>query len=440
MSAPEVISFGCRLNAYESEVMRRNAIAAGLGDAVIVNTCAVTAEAERQARQAIRRARREKPDARIIVTGCAAQIDREKFSAMPEVDHVIENDRKMELEPLSRIAGEGGAHSRASASEWEGEGLTATNPSPASPVTQASDRLGTLSRDAGEGQIQRTFVQVQNGCDHRCTFCIIPYGRGASRSMTAAAIAAETRARVANGYREVVFTGVDIASYGLDLPDKPRLGTMISQVLKEVPELPRLRLSSLDPAAVDEDLWRLIADEPRLMPHLHLSIQAGDDLILKRMKRRHARADVIKLCEHARRLRPDIAFGGDFIAGFPTETEAMFENTLRLAEECDLTWLHVFPYSARKGTPAARMPQVNGEVRRERAERLRALGAKAAARHMQSLVGKRFDVLVEQQRIGCTRQFAKVRLEGEAEIGEIVEVKCTSCEDSIAFTKVASAV
>jgi threonylcarbamoyladenosine tRNA methylthiotransferase MtaB len=403
MSMPEVVTFGCRLNAYESEVMKKHAIAAGLTDAVIVNTCAVTAEAERQARQSIRRLRRERPGARIIVTGCAAQVDPVTFSSMPEVDHVIGNDKKMEASVFQEL---GGA---------VGEGCKSSSPF-------VRDETGRLSRQNGD--LQRAFIQVQQGCDHRCTFCIIPYGRGASRSMPIGAIAEEVRARVKEGYREVVFTGVDIASYGGDLPGQPRLGQMIRRVLAQVPELPRLRLSSLDPAAMDEDLWRLIAEEPRLMPHLHLSVQAGDDMILKRMKRRHARADVIELCTRARRLRPDIAFGADFIAGFPTETDAMFENTLRLVEECDLTWLHVFPYSARKGTPAAKMPQVNGAVRRERAARLREMGAVAAARHMQELVGQKFDVLIEQQGLGCTRQFAKVRLEGVGEVGGIVEAEC----------------
>ncbi len=412
----EVVTFGCRLNTYESEVMRQHAIAAGLDDAVIVNTCAVTAEAERQARQSIRRLRREKPGARIIVTGCAAQIDPQKFAAMPEVDHVIGNDRKMVAESfvtLARYAGEGALRSKA------GEGGE-MKPSPSHSFGMGP----SLSRIAGEGSMQRAFVEVQNGCDHRCTFCIIPYGRGASRSAPIGVIAERVRALVAQGYREVVFTGVDIASYGGDLPGQPKLGQMVRRVLALVPELPRLRLSSLDPAAMDEDLWRVIADEPRLMPHLHLSVQAGDDMILKRMKRRHLRKDVVELCARARRLRPDIAFGADFIAGFPTETEAMFENTLALVEECDLTWLHVFPYSARKGTPAAKMPQVPGEIRRARAEQLRALGLRMAEAHMQSLVGKKFDVLVEQNGFGCTRQFAKLKLEGELPAGEIAQAEC----------------
>ena len=395
MSGPEVVTFGCRLNTYESEVMRQHAIAAGLDNAVIVNTCAVTAEAERQARQSIRRLRREKPGARIIVTGCAAQIDPQKFAAMPEFDHVIGNDRKTESSAFAALSG---------------KGECATPDSETVPLHF-------------EG-LQRAFVEVQNGCDHRCTFCIIPYGRGASRSAPIGVIAEQTRALVAQGYREVVFTGVDIVSYGGDLPGQPKLGQMVRRVLALVPELPRLRLSSLDPAAIDEDLWRVIAEEPRLMPHLHLSVQAGDDMILKRMKRRHSGQDVIDLCARARRLRPDIAFGADFITGFPTETEAMFENTLALVEECGLTWLHVFPYSARKGTPAAKMPQVPGEIRRDRAERLRALGAKMADAHMQSLVGQKFDVLVEQNGFGCTLQFAKLKLHGELPVGEIAVAEC----------------
>ncbi|HUY69140.1 MAG TPA: tRNA (N(6)-L-threonylcarbamoyladenosine(37)-C(2))-methylthiotransferase MtaB [Alphaproteobacteria bacterium] len=397
MTAPEIITFGCRLNIHESETMRRNALAAGLDGAVIVNTCAVTAEAERQARQAIRKARRERPLAKIIVTGCAAQIDPASFAAMPEVDHVIGNERK--IEATSFLALRSGA-----------------------PVAEKTSREREAVGPA-HSTLQRAFVAVQNGCDHACTFCIIPKGRGTSRSVPMGAIAEETRALAAQGYREVVFTGVDIASYGGDLPGKPHLGQMVRRVLAQVPELPRLRLSSLDPAAIDEDLWRALAEEPRLMPHWHLSLQAGDDMILKRMKRRHARADVVALCDRARRLRPGIAFGADLIAGFPTESDAMFRNTEDLVEECGLTWLHVFPYSARKGTPAARMPQVHGALRKERAERLRALGEKAATRHVQSLIGKSFDVLVEKNGFGRTRQFAKVKLAGHAPVGEIVTVK-----------------
>jgi threonylcarbamoyladenosine tRNA methylthiotransferase MtaB len=395
MNTPQIVTFGCRLNAHESEIMRKHALAAGLNDAVIVNTCAVTAEAERQARQAIRRLRRERPDARIIVTGCAAQIDHEAFSAMEEVDAIVANDRKLDATAFTAMA--------------------ETTP-PLSPPARGVERLRR------EGDLQRAFVQVQNGCDHRCTFCIIPYGRGASRSVPVGVIVEQTREALMQGYREIVFTGVDIASYGGDLPGKPRLGQMVRRALALVPELPRLRLSSLDPAAVDEDLWRVIAEEPRFMPHLHLSVQAGDDMILKRMKRRHLRDEVIALCDRARRLRPEIAFGADFIAGFPTETEAMFQNTLDLVEQCGLTWLHVFPYSARKGTPAAKMPQVNGVLRRERAERLRTAGARAETRHMAALLGQTFDVLVEQQGLGCTQQFAKVKLEGKAPLGEIVTV------------------
>ncbi len=394
---PEIVTFGCRLNAYESNVMRQHAAAAGLNDAIIVNTCAVTAEAERQAGQAIRRLRRENPKARIIVTGCAAKIDPDKFSAMPEVDHVIANDRKTEADAFLALRSD----------DNSGPSVEQRKPITRSPLS-----------------IERAFVEVQNGCDHRCTFCIIPFGRGVSRSVPMGAIAENICAQVALGYNEIVFTGVDIASYGKDLPGQPSLGQMIRRVLAAVPELRRLRLSSLDPAAMDEDLWRLIAEEPRLMPHLHLSLQAGDDMILKRMKRRHSRADVIVLCERARTLRPDIVFGADIIAGFPTETEAMFVNTLDLVRQCDITWLHVFPYSARKGTPAAKMPQVHGSLRKERADRLRTLGDEAARRHQQSLIGQTVEMLVEQQGLGCTPHFAKIRLDNPAPVGALVTAEC----------------
>jgi threonylcarbamoyladenosine tRNA methylthiotransferase MtaB len=382
--------------------MQRNAEAAGLGDAIIINTCAVTAEAERQAGQAIRRLKRENPESKIIVTGCSSQINRDKYAEMPEVDGVIENDAKLDPQSFAKLAG---GH--------KGRGVVA----PLAPPSEAA--------------MQRAFIQVQNGCDNKCTFCVIPYGRGASRSVSFEHVADQVRAHVERGYNEVVLTGVDIASYGLDLPGEPTLGFMARHVLSKVPALKRLRLSSLDPAALDEDLWEVMAEEPRFMPHLHLSVQAGDDLILKRMKRRHLRTDVINLVERARKHRPEMVFGADIITGFPTETEAMFANTYDLVEQCGITWLHVFPYSARKGTPAAKMPQVHGALRKERAERLRILGEKAVRKHYESLIGTTLDVLVENNGTGCTRQFAKVKVEGEAAVGEIIDVRCLKFEKDI---------
>jgi threonylcarbamoyladenosine tRNA methylthiotransferase MtaB len=413
VTEPRIVTFGCRLNAFESEVMRDHARGAGLTDAVIVNTCAVTAEAERQARQAIRKARRENPTARIIVTGCAAQIDPDGFAAMPEVDQVLGNTEKLKAESFRALAGD-------------------------VPSRVVVDDIMTVRETAGhliagfEGRT-RAFVQVQQGCDHRCTFCIIPYGRGPSRSVPLGDIVAQVRALVANGTREVVLTGVDITAYGADLPGRPTLGQIVRRLLAQVPELPRLRLSSLDPVEVDPDLLRLIGSEPRLMPHLHLSLQAGDDLILKRMKRRHLRADAVAFCETVRALRPEVVFGADLIAGFPTETEAMFANTLRLVEECGLTYLHVFPYSARRGTPAARMPQVPGAVRKERAARLRAAGEAARRRFLASRRGTTAAVLVEKCVDGRARghdeHFAPVRLDAEARPGEIVAARIAAIAD-----------
>ncbi|HEY0901841.1 MAG TPA: tRNA (N(6)-L-threonylcarbamoyladenosine(37)-C(2))-methylthiotransferase MtaB, partial [Micavibrio sp.] len=348
---PELVTFGCRLNTYESEVMRAHARNAGIDDAIIFNTCSVTKEAERQAKQAIRRARRENPNARIIVTGCAAQIDPAGFGNMPEVDQVIGNDLKLKPET------------------W---GAPPEEKILVNDIMAVKETASHLV-DGFEGHT-RAFLQVQNGCDHRCTFCIIPYGRGNSRSVAIGTIVDQVRHLVNAGFKEIVFTGVDVTSYGHDLPGNPTLGQMIRRVLALVPELPRVRLSSLDPVEIDDDLWHLIEHEPRLMPHLHLSLQAGDDMTLKRMKRRHLRHHVIEVCDKARKLRPDMAFGADIIAGFPTETEEMFANTLKIVEECDLTFLHVFPYSEREGTPAARMPQVAPPLRKERAARLRSLG------------------------------------------------------------------
>jgi len=398
----QIVTFGCRLNTYESEVMRNHARKAGLEDAIIFNTCAVTKEAERQARQAIRKARRDNPNARIIVTGCAAQIDPQSFGGMAEVDQVIGNDLKLQPET------------------W---GAPAEEKIIVNDIMAVRETASHLIEGV-EGHA-RAFIQVQNGCDHRCTFCIIPYGRGPSRSVAIGPIAEQCRALVKAGYNEIVMTGVDVTSYGHDLPGSPTLGQMIRRVLALVPELPRLRLSSLDPVEMDEDLWHLIAEEPRLMPHLHLSLQAGDDMILKRMKRRHLRHDVINVCNRARSLRPDIAFGADIIAGFPTETEAMFQNTLNIVEECDLTFLHVFPYSEREGTPAARMPQVAPPLRKERAARLRAKGESQMARFLSRHVGQDRTVIVEQGDMGRTEHFAQVRLDRTLTPGQLARVRTT---------------
>ena len=403
----DVVTFGCRLNTYESEAMRRAAGAAGLDDAVIVNTCAVTGEAVRQARQAIRRLRRERPHARIVVTGCAAQTEPETFASMDEVDRVVGNGEKL-------VAASWASTRAALAGELDGGKLAVTD------IMSVKETAPHLV-DGIDGRV-RAFVQVQNGCDHRCTFCIIPYGRGPSRSVPMGAVVAQVRRLVENGYREVVLTGVDITSYGGDLPGAPRLGRLVKQILKHVPELERLRLSSIDSIEADEDLIDALADEPRLMPHLHLSLQAGDDLILKRMKRRHARADAVAFCERVRRLRPDVAFGADLIAGFPTETEAMFARSLDLVDDCGLAHLHVFPFSPRPGTPAARMPQVARPVVKERARRLRDKGAVALAQRLAAEVGARRQVLVESGGIGRTGQFMAVRLAAVAAPGTIVDV------------------
>ena len=400
----EVLTFGCRLNTYESEAMRDLAAKAGQAGAIVVNTCAVTAEAERQARQAIRRAHRDHPEARIIVTGCAAQIAPEKWAALPGVERVIGNADKLKPETWAALD---------------------APPAPVTDIMAATETAAHLVTEfAGRA---RAFVQVQQGCDHRCTFCVIPYGRGPSRSVPIGAVVEQVRALVQAGYREVVLTGVDITSYGPDLPGRPTLGQMVRRLLALVPDLPRLRLSSLDPVEVDEALWRLIAEEPRLMPHLHLSLQHGSDLILKRMKRRHLRADAIALAERARRLRPDMAFGADLITGFPTETEAHFADTLSLVDACNLSFLHVFPYSERPGTPAARMPQLPVPVRRERAARLREAGAKAAARLFTARIGQEEDVLFEREDRGHTPHFAPLRLaRGVARPGEIRRLRVTA--------------
>lgn len=403
MSVPAVITMGCRLNASESEVIRSHAGAAGLGDAVIVNTCAVTAEAVRQAGQTVRRVRRERPDARIIVTGCAAQIEPDRFVEMAEVDHVIGNAEKMRAGTFHRLASE------TSRRVLVGDIM--------------SVRETARHRPGGFRTRARAFAAVQNGCDHRCTFCVIPFGRGPSRSVPAGAVVNQVRQLVEAGFNEVVLTGVDLASYGGDLPGKPTLGKLVRQILKHVPELPRLRLSSIDQVEADTHLLAALAEEPRLMPHLHLSMQAGDDLILKRMKRRHARADAIAFCETARRLRPDVVFGADFIVGFPTETEAMFLNTMSIVGDCGLTFLHVFPFSARQGTPAARMPQVEKSHVRERAARLRARGDDMLATFLARQAGTDTEVLVETGNTGRTPHHAEITLDRPGVRGSLTRAR-----------------
>lgn len=406
----DVITFGCRLNTTESEMMRRQAAAAGLADAVVFNTCAVTAEAVRQARQAIRKIRRERPQARIIVTGCAAQTEPRTFAAMPEVDRVIGNGQKLDVAEWSKTH-------RVLAPPFAiaDEEKIAVND------IMAVKETALHLIEGMEGRV-RAFVQVQNGCDHRCTFCIIPYGRGNSRSVPMGEVVAQVRRLVENSYREVVLTGVDLTSYGENLPGAPKLGKLVKQILKHMPELERLRLSSIDSVEADADLLDALADEPRLMPHLHLSLQAGDDLVLKRMKRRHLRADAIAFCQQVRGLRPDVVFGADMIAGFPTETEEMFARSLDLVDECGLTHLHVFPFSPRNGTPAARMPQVQRAIVKERARRLRQKSEAALLQHLQNEIGTRRRVLVETGDLARTEQFTPVRLAGSAAPGAIIEV------------------
>ncbi|WP_193172283.1 tRNA (N(6)-L-threonylcarbamoyladenosine(37)-C(2))-methylthiotransferase MtaB [Nisaea nitritireducens] len=402
--ARTVETFGCRLNTYESEVIRDHLVRAGREDVVVINTCAVTKEAERQARQAIRKARRANPEAEIVVTGCAAQIDPDAYAAMEEVTRVVGNEEKLKAET------------------WNAPGEAKILVNDIMSVKETASHLV-----AGLEGRARAFVQVQQGCDHRCTFCIIPFGRGNNRSVPMGEVVRQVRELVTNGYREIVLTGVDITSYGGDLPGRPALGQMLRRLLAQVPELPRLRLSSIDAVEIDDDLLRLIRDEPRLMPHLHVSLQAGDDMILKRMKRRHNRSDIITFCREMREARPDIAFGADIIAGFPTEDEEMFANSLALVEECGLSYLHVFPYSARPGTPAARMPQVPGPVRKERAARLRAAGERSLATFLDGLVGSTQSVLVEKPGLARAENFAPVQIEGGT-AGEILSVRITGTD------------
>ena len=413
MSEVEVITMGCRLNIYESEIMKKHAEAAGLGETVIVNTCAVTNEAERQARQAVRRARREHPGARIIVTGCAAQVNAKAFAAMPEVDQVIGNEEKMHAE------------------SYRDFGLDQAEKIRVNDIMDVRESAVHMI-DGFEGKT-RAFVQVQNGCDHRCTFCIIPYGRGNSRSVPMGAVTEQVRRLVAGGYREVVITGVDITSYGHDLPGQPTLGQLCRRLLNAVPELKRLRLSSIDSVEVDADLMQLIAHDQRMLPHMHLSLQAGDNMILKRMKRRHSREQAIEFCRQVREMRPDMVFGADIIAGFPTESEEMFENSLRLVDECGLMFLHVFPFSARQGTPAARMPQLNGAVVKERAARLRARGAAVRDRLQAAYDGTLVPFLAEKMEagriVGHSDHFVPVTVDGVLEAGQVGRMRVTGHGD-----------
>jgi threonylcarbamoyladenosine tRNA methylthiotransferase MtaB len=399
----EVVTFGCRLNAFESEAVRLEAERAGLTDAIVINSCAVTNEAVAQARQSIRRLKRERPSARIVVTGCAAQTQAEMFAGMAEVDRVVGNDDKMRSEAwLNARAALDGARNVDDA---------ASNKIAVSDI-MAVRRMALPRLDASQKGLPRAFVQVQNGCDHRCTFCIIPFGRGNSRSVPMESAIAQVRALVEHGHPEIVLTGVDLTSYGADLEGAPKLGQLTKRILREVPELKRLRISSVDSIEVDRDLLDLIAGDDRLMPHLHLSLQSGDDLILKRMKRRHFRQQAIDFCADVRRLRPDIAFGADIIAGFPTETEDMFARSLDLVEECGLSFLHVFPYSPRPGTPASRMPQVAGNLIKERAARLRAAGDAALRRRLESEIGETRHVLIESATQGRTEHFLPVAIRG----------------------------
>jgi len=413
MREPDVLTFGCRLNTYESEVIKSHSRAAGEKNTVYVNTCAVTAEAERQARQAIRRLRRERPGARIVVTGCAAQISPETYAKMPEVNHVLGNAEKLDPENYGSD---------------ECARIAVNN------IFSINETAGHLIQGF-EGRA-RAFLQVQNGCDHRCTFCIIPFGRGHSRSVPFGAIVEAARTLVANGYKEIVLTGVDITSYGTDLPGRPTLGSMLRRLFDLLPDLPRLRLSSIDPAEIDGELLELLADQPRLMPHLHLSLQSGNNVILKRMKRRHTREEAITFCERARNLRQDVVFGADLIAGFPTETDAMFEETLGLIEDCDLTYLHVFPYSARPGTPAARMPQVPIHTAKIRAARLREAGEAARKRFHVTCIGRSVRLLIERPRLGRSEHYAPVCLNVDALPGMIVPASIEGASTDALFGRV----
>ncbi len=413
MKPPVFSNHGCRLNAYETEAMKDLATTAGVENAIIVNTCAVTAEAVRKAKQDIRKQRRDNPDAQIIVTGCAAQIEPATFSAMDEVNVVLGNTEKMDP------------------STWAGlapDLIGKTEAVQVNDIMSVTDTAGHLID--GFGTRSRAYVQVQNGCDHRCTFCIIPYGRGNSRSVPAGVVIDQIKRLVDRGYNEVVLTGVDLTSWGADLPATPKLGDLVMRILKLIPDLPRLRISSIDSIEVDENLMQAIATEPRLMPHLHLSLQHGDDMILKRMKRRHLRDDAIAFCEEASKLRPDMTYGADIIAGFPTETDAMFANSLKLIDDCNLTWLHVFPYSARTGTPAAKMPAVNGKIIKTRAAQLRAAGETQVQAHLTSQIGKTHRVLMENAHMGRTEQFTEVHFDAPQPESQIIATTITGTRDN----------
>lgn len=413
----KVVTFGCRLNTYESEIIKEHAGNAGLTDAIIFNTCAVTAEATRQAKQSIRRTRRNNPDSNIIVTGCAAQIDPTQFSDMAEVDQILGNEEKL------------------SAQSYQDFGVSKSERITVNDIMSVTKTAPHLIE--GFEERSRAFVQVQNGCDHRCTFCIIPYGRGNSRSVPVGEVVNQIKTLVNNGYKEVIITGVDITSYGPDLPGNPTLGTLCQKILKNVPDLERLRLSSIDSIETDEALFEIITSDQRMMPHLHLSLQAGDNMILKRMKRRHSREDSIEFCNSVLKARPDVVFGADIIAGFPTETEEMFENSMRLVEDCNLTYLHVFPYSEREGTPAAKMPQLDRSIRKDRAARLRALGETKVTQMLKNTVGQEVSILIEKKMpdqnisIGHTEHFAPAKLAGLHTIGHIAKARVTGYQDGI---------
>ena len=408
----DIVTFGCRLNAFEAEVIRSKAEGAGLSDTIVINSCAVTNEAVAQARQSIRRLKRERPGVRIVVTGCAAQTQAAMFADMAEVDRVVGNDDKMRGEAWreTHAAFDSGASEKIAVSD----------------IMSVKEMAPHLVDGYASG-LPRVFVQVQNGCDHRCTFCIIPFGRGNSRSVPMGAVVEQVRTLVERGHAEIVLTGVDLTSYGTDLPGAPKLGMLTKQILRHVPELKRLRISSIDSIEADGDLLDAIADDSRLMPHLHLSLQSGDDIILKRMKRRHSRRDAIAFCDQVRRLRHDVAFGADIIAGFPTETEQMFSRSLDLVEECGLTFLHVFPYSPRPGTPAARMPQVAGVAIKERAKRLRAAGEAVLRQRLQAEVGATRDVLIESAGQGRTEHYLPVAVAGER-VGSIVRLEIAASD------------
>ena len=407
MSTPIFSNHGCRLNMYETEAMKELVAQSGLTNTVIVNTCAVTSEAVRKSKQDIRKLRRQNPDAKLIVTGCAAQTEPKTFSEMQEVDVVIGNTEKMQPSTWAGLA--------------DGFG---TEPVQVDDIMSVTETAGHLID--GFGTRSRAYVQVQNGCDHRCTFCIIPFGRGNSRSVPAGVVVDQIKRLVDKGYAEIVLTGVDMTSWGADLPTAPRLGDLVLRILKLVPDLPRLRISSIDSIEVDPALMQAIATEPRLMPHLHLSLQHGDDLILKRMKRRHLRDDAIRFTEETMSLRPEMTFGADIIAGFPTETEVHFKNSLALVKDCNLTWLHIFPYSVRNGTPAARMPQVNGQDIKSRAARLRTAGEIQVTLHLNAQVGQSHDVLMENPTMGRTQQFAEVMFTEPQTEGKIIATDITS--------------